>query len=53
MCIRDSRSVTLAPPVNNDMRLVTAGLAAGDSVITAPADAVVDGAPVRITQPAP
>jgi RND family efflux transporter, MFP subunit len=47
------RSVSLAPPVNNDMRLVTAGLAAGDSVITAPADAIVDGAPVRITQPAP
>ncbi|MGA7438838.1 MAG: efflux RND transporter periplasmic adaptor subunit, partial [Luteibacter sp.] len=47
------REITAAKPVNNDMRLVTAGLAAGDTVITAPPDSVGDGTPVHITQPAP
>jgi RND family efflux transporter MFP subunit len=46
-------AVTLAPAVNNDMRLVTAGLNAGDTVITAPADTVVDGAPVHINPSTP
>jgi RND family efflux transporter MFP subunit len=45
--------VTAAKAANNDVRLVTVGLAAGDTVITAPPDTVVDGTAVRVTQPTP
>lgn len=47
------REVTAAKAANNDVRLVTTGLAAGDTVITAPPDTVVDGTAVRVTQPTP
>lgn len=47
------REVTAAKAANNDVRLVTTGLAAGDTVITAPPDTVVEGTAVRVTQPTP
>jgi RND family efflux transporter MFP subunit len=45
--------VTAAKDAVNDLRLVTAGLAAGDTVITTPPDTVTDGTAVRVTPPTP
>ncbi|KJV37327.1 efflux RND transporter periplasmic adaptor subunit [Luteibacter yeojuensis] len=45
--------VTAAKDAVNDLRLVTAGLAAGDTVITTPPDTVTDGTAVHVTPPTP
>ncbi|UPG95079.1 efflux RND transporter periplasmic adaptor subunit [Luteibacter aegosomatissinici] len=47
------REVTAAKAANNDVRLVTAGVSAGETVITTPPDTVMDGTAVRVTQPTP
>ncbi|QWT19000.1 efflux RND transporter periplasmic adaptor subunit [Bacillus sp. NP157] len=46
-------AITAAAASNGDLRLVTQGLAAGDSVVTTPPDTLADGAAVRVTQPTP
>jgi RND family efflux transporter MFP subunit len=45
--------ITAAKAANNDLRLVTAGLTAGDTVITSPPDTVADGTAVRVAPSKP
>jgi RND family efflux transporter MFP subunit len=47
------RDVTAAAQASGDLRLVTAGLATGDTVIVSPPDNLADGAAVRVATQTP